>query len=154
MEINIYTDGSARGNPGNGGYGTILISGPHKKEISAGYRHTTNNRMELLAVIEGLKQLKKKNLYVNIFTDSKYVHDAIEKKWVFAWKQKQFAGKKNSDLWNQYLQLHHLHKIKIHWIKGHAGHPQNERCDQLATAAADNKQNLLIDTIYEQENPL
>lgn len=150
MKINIYTDGAARGNPGNGGYGVVLKSGPHVKEISAGYRLTTNNRMELLAVIVGLKQLKKTNEEVHIYTDSKYVHDAIEKKWVYGWKQKNFAGKKNADLWNDYLKIASQQQIKIHWIKGHAGHPENERCDQLATAAADDRANLLIDTFYEQ----
>jgi ribonuclease HI len=151
MIINIYTDGAARGNPGNGGYGIVLTSGQYKKELSAGYRYTTNNRMELLAVIVALQQLKNPNMQVNIYTDSKYVCDAIEKKWVFGWKAKGFAGKKNADLWNKFLKIYALHQVKMHWVKGHAGHPGNERCDVLATEAADNKSNLLIDHAYEQE---
>lgn len=151
MIVNIYTDGSARGNPGNGGYGIVLTSGQFRKELSAGYRLTTNNRMELLAVIVALQQLKKPNMQVNIYTDSKYVCDAIEKKWVFGWKQKNFAGKKNGDLWNEFLKVYAQHQVKMHWIKGHAGHSGNERCDQLATAAADNKANLLVDIVYEKE---
>lgn len=151
MIVTIYTDGSARGNPGNGGYGVVLTSGQFRKELSAGFRLTTNNRMELLAVIVALKELKKPNLEVHIYTDSKYVCDAIEKKWVFGWKQKNFAGKKNGDLWNEFLKVYAHHQVKMHWIKGHAGHPGNERCDQLATAAADDRANLMIDHIYEQE---
>lgn len=151
MIVNIYTDGSARGNPGNGGYGIVLTSGQFRKELSAGYRLTTNNRMELLAVVVALQQLKKPNTQVNIYTDSKYVCDAIEKKWVFGWKQKNFAGKKNGDLWNEFLKIYAQHQVKMHWVKGHAGHPGNERCDQLATAAADDRANLMIDHIYEQE---
>lgn len=151
MIINIYTDGAARGNPGNGGYGIVLTSGKFKKEISAGYRYTTNNRMELLAVIVALQQLKNPNMQVNIYTDSKYVCDAIEKKWVFGWKAKGFVGKKNADLWNEFLKIYAQHQVKMNWVKGHAGHPGNERCDVLATEAADNKSNLLIDHVYEQE---
>jgi ribonuclease HI len=150
MVIDIYTDGSSRGNPGNGGYGIVLTSGNFRKELSAGYRLTTNNRMELLAVIVALQQLKKPNMQVNIYTDSKYVCDAIEKKWVFGWKQKNFAGKKNGDLWNEFLKIYAQHQVKMHWVKGHAGHPGNERCDVLATEAADDKTNLLIDVVYEQ----
>ncbi len=151
MIINIYTDGAARGNPGNGGYGIVLTSGKFKKELSAGYRYTTNNRMELLAVIVALQQLKNPNMQVNIYTDSKYVCDAIEKKWVFGWKAKGFVGKKNADLWNEFLKIYAQHQVKMHWVKGHAGHLGNERCDVLATEAADNKSNLLIDHVYEQE---
>ena len=151
MIINIYTDGAARGNPGNGGYGIVLTSGKFKKELSAGYRYTTNNRMELLAVIVALQQLKNPNMQVNIYTDSKYVCDAIEKKWVFGWKAKGFVGKKNADLWNEFLKIYAQHQVKMHWVKGHAGHPGNERGDVLATEAADNKSNLLIDHVYEQE---
>ena len=151
MIINIYTDGAARGNPGNGGYGIVLTSGKFEKELSAGYRYTTNNRMELLAVIVALQQLKNPNMQVNIYTDSKYVCDAIEKKWVFGWKAKGFAGKKNADLWNEFLKIYAQHQVKMHWVKGHAGHSGNERCDVLATEAADNKSNLLIDHVYEQE---
>jgi ribonuclease HI len=150
MIVNIYTDGSARGNPGNGGYGIVLTSGEFRKELSAGFRLTTNNRMELLAVIVALKELKKPNLEVHIYTDSKYVCDAIEKKWVFGWKLKNFAGKKNGDLWNEFLKVYTQHQIKMHWVKGHAGHAGNERCDQLATAAADDKAKLTIDHVYEQ----
>ena len=150
MKVTIYTDGSARGNPGRGGYGAVLISGGHRKELSAGYRLTTNNRMELMAVIVSLEAMKLPHLDISIFTDSKYVCESVEKKWVFAWAQKGFKDKKNPDLWRKFLELNKLHTIKFHWVKGHAGNPLNERCDQLATAAADGN-NLLIDTAYENE---
>lgn len=151
MQVKVYTDGSARGNPGNGGYGIVMVSGKHRKELAAGYRYTTNNRMELLAVIVAIQQLKFPNTEVDIYTDSKYVCEAIEKRWVFGWHAKNFAGKKNGDLWREFLKIYSLHKIKMHWIKGHAGHVENERCDQLATQAADGG-NLLVDTQYELES--
>ena len=150
MKINIYTDGAAKGNPGPGGYGVVLMAGKHYKELSAGYRLTTNNRMELLAVIEALKKLTVKNLKVHIYTDSKYVVDAVEKKWVFKWKKTKFKGKKNSDLWSMFLEIYDTQKIKFFWIKGHNNHPQNERCDHLAFEASKSKK-LEIDHEYEKE---
>lgn len=150
MKVTVYTDGSARGNPGNGGYGIVLISGQHKKEMSAGYRLTTNNRMELLAVIVAIESMKIPKLDITVYTDSKYVCEAVEKRWVFGWAQKGFKDKKNPDLWRRFLALYPKHSIQFKWIKGHAGHPMNERCDILATAAADGN-NLLVDDYYEQE---
>jgi len=134
--INIYTDGSSRGNPGPGGYGTILISEPHRKELSQGFRLTTNNRMELLGVIIGLESLKKKGEKVVVYSDSKYVVDSVEKGWVFGWEKKNFHGKKNADLWKRFLTIYPDHQVKFRWIKGHNNHPENERCDQLAVAAS------------------
>lgn len=134
--IQMYTDGSAKGNPGPGGFGVILRSGSHQKELSKGFRLTTNNRMELLAVIEGLEALKIEGSIVDIYTDSKYVADAVIKGWVFAWAKKNFAKKKNPDLWGRFLKIYPKHQVQFHWIKGHAGHPENERCDQLAVQAA------------------
>ena len=146
-EISIYTDGASRGNPGRGGFGVVLISGNHKKEISAGYKHTTNNRMELMAVIVGLQALKNTGRNVTIYSDSKYVVDAVEKGWVFGWHKKGFKDKKNPDLWLQYLQLHKTQNIKFVWVKGHASNAMNNRCDELATAAADSG-NLMVDVGY------
>lgn len=144
----MYTDGAARGNPGPGGYGVVLISGRHRKELSGGYRHTTNNRMELMAVIEGLNALKVDNCQVTIYTDSKYVADAIEKGWIRSWEQKRFAKTKNPDLWKKFLTVYRRHKVKFIWIKGHAAIPENERCDQLAVAASYGE-DLPLDTGYE-----
>jgi ribonuclease HI len=149
--ISIFTDGAASGNPGPGGYGVILKSGSHYKEISEGFRHTTNNRMELMAVCAGLESIKKINQEITVFSDSKYVIDSIEKKWVFGWVKKGFAGKKNKDLWLRYLQSHKIHQVKFVWVKGHAGHPENERCDELAVIASKGK-DLKIDTVFETEN--
>jgi len=149
--IEIFTDGASSGNPGPGGYGVILRSGKHYKELSEGFRKTTNNRMELLAVIKGLEALKTPNREVTIFSDSKYVIDAVEKRWVYGWLQKGFAGKKNKDLWLRYLDISKIHKIKFVWVRGHAGHPENERCDELAVAAG-KQRNLLIDSVFEMEN--
>jgi ribonuclease HI len=149
--IEIFTDGASSGNPGPGGYGVILRSGKHYKELSAGYRKTTNNRMELLAVIKGLEALKNSNQTVTIYSDSKYVIDAIEKKWVYGWLQKGFKDKKNKDLWLRYLELSKLHNVKFEWVRGHAGHPENERCDVLAVAASKQK-DLLIDSVFEMES--
>jgi len=148
MKINLYTDGSAKGNPGRGGFGLVLISGKHYKEISQGFRHTTNNRMELLAVIVGLEHLKGKECDVLVFSDSKYVVDSVEKKWVFQWVKKGFKGKKNADLWKRFLLIYQKHNVSFQWVKGHAGHPENEKCDQLAVEASDHKE-LLIDKGYE-----
>jgi ribonuclease HI len=136
--IIMYTDGSSRGNPGPGGYGTILMTGPHRKELSQGYRLTTNNRMELMAVIAGLEALKKKNLDITIYSDSQYIVYAIEKGWLKKWIATNFkGGKKNRDLWTRYAALAKDHKIRFKWVKGHAENAFNNRCDQLATASAD-----------------
>lgn len=147
--IHIFTDGSSRGNPGPGGYGVILVSGERRKELSEGFRLTTNNRMELLSVIVALEALKKEGLNVTIFSDSKYVVDSVEKKWVFGWVKKGFAGKKNADLWMRFLRVYPKHSVKFRWIKGHNNHPENERCDELAVAAAMGR-NLHIDSGYER----
>lgn len=149
--IEIYTDGASSGNPGPGGFGTILRSGSHYREIAEGYRKTTNNRMELLAVIRGLEAIKKPKQQVTIFSDSKYVIDSVEKKWVFGWVKKAFKDKKNKDLWLRFLELYPLHEIRFVWIKGHNNHPENERCDQLAVQAGKQK-NLLVDAFFEAEN--
>ena len=148
--VNIYTDGSSRGNPGPGGYGTILLSGPHRKEISAGFRLTTNNRMELLSVIVGLESLKRDKEEVTVYSDSKYVVDAVKKGWVFEWEKKSFRGKKNRDLWERFLKIYRMHKVHFIWIKGHANHIENERCDEMAVEAAkyDSK---TVDSGYENE---
>lgn len=147
--ITIYTDGSARGNPGNGGYGVVLLSGAHRKELSQGYRLTTNNRMELLSVIVALEALKNPNQQVIIYSDSKYVVDSVEKGWVFNWKKINFKKKKNSDLWTRLLRIYEKHKVKFQWVKGHATNPLNNHCDLLATTAADGN-NLLVDEWYEK----
>jgi ribonuclease HI len=147
--VEIYTDGSSRGNPGPGGYGVILKYGKHEKEISKGFRFTTNNRMELMAVIEGLKALKNDGLDVIVISDSRYVVDSVEKGWVFAWEKIGFAKKKNPDLWKEFLKLYRKQRVKFRWIKGHNLHPYNERCDQLATQAAQSTE-LCIDDYFEQ----
>jgi len=147
-KIHIYTDGSALGNPGPGGYGLLMRSGKHYKEMSQGYRLTTNNRMELLAVIVALETLKNPGSEVILTTDSKYVVDAVNKKWVFGWEKKAFKGKKNPDLWKRFLSIYPKHQVQFNWVKGHAGHAENERCDELAVAAA-NSSNLLVDDAYE-----
>lgn len=152
--IIIYTDGSSRGNPGPGGYGTILISPAHKlrKELSGGFRLTTNNRMELLAVITGLEALKSGDNEVVIYSDSQYVVNAVEKGWVFNWEKQGFKGKKNPDLWQRFLAAYRRQrKVCFQWVKGHAGHPENERCDQLATMAA-NRPILPPDEYFEQHH--
>ena len=135
--IRIFTDGAAQGNPGPGGYGVILKFNGHVKELSGGFRLTTNNRMELLAVIAGLEAIKKDGIPVTIFSDSKYVVESVEKGWLWGWEKKNFKDKKNPDLWLRYIPLHKKYKPKFVWIKGHAGHPENERCDQLAVTAAE-----------------
>jgi len=137
-EIVIYTDGAARGNPGPGGYGVVLMAGNHKKEISKGYKHTTNNRMELMAVIAGLEALKKNDLPVTIYSDSQYVVNAVSKGWLNNWMRTGFAGgKKNKDLWTKYHQLAKKFNLKFVWVRGHADNIYNNRCDELATSAAD-----------------
>jgi ribonuclease HI len=150
LKIKIFTDGSAKGNPGPGGYGIVLKFGDKMKEISQGYRLTTNNRMELLALIIALENLKTDKFPVEVFSDSKYVIDSITKRWVFGWNTKGFKGKKNADLWIRYLQIHSKFNLSFHWVKGHAGHPENERCDVLAVSAAENSQHHLIDLEYEK----
>ena len=150
-EITIYTDGASRGNPGPGGYGVILMSGKHKKELSQGYRKTTNNRMELMAVIAGLEALKKDQLNVTIYSDSQYVVKAIEEGWLKKWVATNFkGGKKNKDLWMKYYHLAQNHNIKFIWMKGHADNPYNNHCDELATAAADGR-HLHIDKGFEEQ---
>lgn len=148
LKVIIYTDGAARGNPGKGGYGAVLMFGHHRKELSGGYRLTTNNRMELMALKVALEALTKDGLTIDIYTDSKYVMDAFEKNWVYGWQKKGFKNIKNPDLWRPIITLYNKHVIKFHWVKGHAGNPMNERCDELATEAADGE-GLLIDKGYE-----
>ncbi|MBR2325969.1 MAG: ribonuclease HI [Alistipes sp.] len=148
--ITIYTDGSALGNPGAGGYGVVLLSGPHRKELSQGYRLTTNNRMELTAVCVALEALKIEGSDVTIYSDSKYVVDAVEKGWLFGWERKGFSGKKNPDLWVRFLRQYRRHKVRFVWVKGHAETVENNRCDQLAVAAAQGA-NLLEDSGYIAE---
>lgn len=151
QKIIIYTDGAARGNPGPGGYGVILMWGQHKKELSKGYRLTTNNRMELMAVIAALEALKKKGLDIEIHSDSNYIVKALEEGWLEKWVRTDFkGGKKNKDLWIKFYQLAKDHKIKFNWVKGHHTNMYNNRCDELATEAADGR-NLLIDKGYEEE---
>jgi ribonuclease HI len=149
--IKIFTDGAAQGNPGRGGYGTIMRYGSYEKELSQGFRLTTNNRMELLAVISGLEAIKKDGIPVTVYSDSEYVVNAVEKGWLWNWEKKNFKDKKNVDLWKRYIPLHRKFKPKFIWVKGHAGHAENERCDQLAVAAA-NSGKLLVDEEYEHSN--
>jgi ribonuclease HI len=146
--IQIYTDGAAQGNPGPGGYGAILKFNGHEKELAQGFRLTTNNRMELLAVIAALESIKKTGIPITVYSDSKYVIEAIEKGWLWNWQKKNFKDKANADLWLRYIPLHEKFKPRFHWIRGHAGHPENERCDALAVAAAQGY-GLLIDQAYE-----
>ena len=153
MSIRIYTDGSAKGNPGPGGYGIVLLSGEgYRKEVAKGYRKTTNNRMELLSVIIALEMLKARPMDVVVYSDSKYVVDAVEKKWVFNWEKKYFDKKKNIDLWKRFLIVYRQHNVKFIWVKGHANNIENERCDKLAVAAAEAKQHHDIDRGYEAQN--
>jgi ribonuclease HI len=150
-ELIMYTDGAARGNPGPGGYGTILFWGNHRRELSAGYRHTTNNRMELMAVIAGLQALTRDGLKITIYSDSQYVVKAVEQGWLKNWIATNFkGGKKNKDLWMQYHELSQRFQIRFKWVKGHADNPNNNRCDELATAAADGR-DLLVDEFFERE---
>ena len=144
--VNIYTDGSSIGNPGPGGYGLIMewVGKNLIKEFSKGFIETTNNRMELLAVIIGLELLKKEGFDVIVFSDSKYVVDAVKKKWLFEWEKNNFKKKKNIDLWKRFLIVYKKHNVKFEWIKGHNNHPQNERCDFLAVEAA-NSNKLFVD---------
>jgi ribonuclease HI len=150
-EIMIYTDGASSGNPGPGGYGVVLKSGKHRLEKSEGYKLTTNNRMELMAVIVGLEALKKTGSKVTIFTDSKYVADAVNRGWLHQWEARGFRKKKNPDLWKRFLRIYRKHNVKIIWIKGHAGHPENELCDRLAVEASAEK-DLLIDEGFNPDD--
>lgn len=148
-QIIVYTDGAARGNPGPGGYGIVLISGIHRKELSEGFRNTTNNRMELLAVIVALESIKGAGHTITIYSDSKYVVDSVDKGWVFGWQKKGFKGKKNVDLWKRFLTVYSKNPVKFVWVKGHANIPENERCDALAVAAS-KQENLPPDIGYEE----
>jgi len=150
VKVTIHTDGAASGNPGPGGYGAVLESGPHRRELWAGYRLTTNNRMELLAVIEALEALKRPGMEVTVVSDSKYVVDAVEKGWVFQWEKKGFAKKKNPDLWRRFLKVYRQHQVGFQWIRGHNGHPLNELCDRLAVAASKQAE-LQVDEGYEAQ---
>jgi len=148
--IQLYTYGAASGNPGPGGLGVVLIYGDLRKEISEGYELTTNNRMELLAVIKGLEAVKWKNAEIVVYTDSKYVADSVNKRWVFEWEQKQFKKRKNSDLWNRFLNVYRKHKVTFEWIRGHNQNKENERCDRLAVEAC-RKKTLLKDEGYKND---
>jgi len=148
-DITLYTDGSALGNPGAGGYGVVLLSGKYRREISQGYRLTTNNRMELTAVCVGLEALRFDGCNVTIYSDSKYVVDAVEKGWVFGWERTGFAKKKNPDLWRRFLAAYRRHRVRFVWVKGHADTVENNRCDALAVAAANNAADLIEDVGYE-----
>ncbi len=146
--ITIYTDGAARGNPGPGGFGIVLISGKFRKEVSEGYRETTNNRMELLAVITALELLKVEGSEVTVFTDSKYVSDAVNQNWIIGWQKKKFKNVKNPDLWKRFLNIYPQHNVKFIWVKGHSDNVENNRCDILAVKASHND-SLKIDEYYE-----
>ena len=146
--VQIYTDGGASGNPGPGGYGALMMYGEHRKELSGGFRLTTNNRMELLAVITALEALNKPGMEVDVYSDSKYVVDAVQKRWVMNWEKKGYLNKKNPDLWKRFLVICRQHNVVYHWVKGHAGNPYNEHVDQLAVAAYQ-KGSLLVDAAYE-----
>ena len=148
--IIIYTDGAASGNPGPGGFGVVLKAGVYRKELMAGFRKTTNNRMELLAVIVGLEALKQPGWQVVVYSDSRYVVDAVEKGWVFGWEKKGFKDKKNPDLWKRFLAIYRQHQVKFVWVKGHADIPENERCDRLAVAASSSS-NLIEDVGYRAD---
>ena len=149
MQINIYTDGSSKGNPGKGGYGVIIKALNKTLELSQGYRLTTNNRMELLAVIIGLESINKDHQTIIITSDSKYVIDSVEKGWVFNWEKKGFSKKKNPDLWKRFLIVYRKHNVNFKWIRGHSGHEENERCDQLAVDSS-TKLELKIDSYFEE----
>lgn len=149
--IILYTDGAAKGNPGPGGYGAVLKFGKHRKELNKGFRLTTNNRMELLAVIAGLEAIKSNEHKITVYSDSKYVVDAINKGWLSRWIKKDFKNKKNIDLWQRLIPLLKKYEVSFNWVKGHAGVPENERCDELAVEAAEGP-NLPPDVAFEQIN--
>jgi len=146
--IQIYSDGACSGNPGRGGYGVIMKFNGREKIITEGFRKTTNNRMELLSIIVALEKVTIDTYPIEIYSDSKYVIDSITKGWVYNWVKTGFKGKKNEDLWRRFLQVEKKFNITYHWVKGHNGHPENERCDQIAVQSANSK-NLNIDIIYE-----
>ncbi len=148
--IQIFTDGASRGNPGPGGYGVVMIYGKHRKEVAEGFRLTTNNRMELLSVIVALEQIKTTGIPITIYSDSKYVVDSVEKGWIWNWQKKGFEKKANPDLWRKFIPLYRKYQPKFQWVKGHAGHPENERCDELAVEAALGG-NLKVDSGYENQ---
>lgn len=150
-QITIYTDGSSLGNPGPGGYGIVLLSGKYRKEISEGFRLTTNNRMELMGVCVALEALKIAGSDVTLYSDSKYVVDAVSKGWVFGWEKKMFKDKKNPDLWMRFLRIYRRHHVRFVWVKGHAETQENNRCDALAVAAANDSLNLKEDIGYQAE---
>ena len=151
MKFKIYTDGACSGNPGKGGWAAIILDDLNLSSISGSESNTTNNRMELLAVIVGLEMLKESGIEVTVYSDSKYVVDAVEKKWLFNWEKINFKGKKNSDLWLRFIKVYKKHKVSFQWIKGHNNHPQNERCDSMAGMAA-KKKNLVRDIVFETNN--
>lgn len=146
--LEIYTDGASRGNPGPGGFGVVLLWKGVRKELGAGYRKTTNNRMELLAVIIALESLTRTGMPIRLYTDSKYVVDAIEKKWVYGWIKIGFKNKKNADLWQRFMAIYPKHQVQFIWVKGHANNRENNRCDAIATAFADGT-DLRIDEGFE-----
>ncbi len=146
--ISIYTDGSSLGNPGAGGYGIVMMSGPFRKEVSQGFRVTTNNRMELMGVCVALEMLRFEGSEVTIYSDSKYVVDAVEKRWVFGWEKKGYEGKKNPDLWQRFLKVYRRHKVRFVWVKGHASNVENNRCDEMAVMAARDSAHHLDDVGY------
>lgn len=151
--IVVYTDGAARGNPGPGGYGIVMKSGNHRKELSGGYLLTTNNRMELLAVIVALEQIRYDGSEVSVYSDSKYVCEAVNQGWLFDWERKRFKKKKNPDLWSRFLKIYRKHNVKLIWIKGHNNIVENERCDRLAVEASQ-QEKLLVDEGYKQDDEI
>ena len=152
-KIIVYTDGAARGNPGPGGYGIVMKSGKHRKEMSGGYLLTTNNRMELLAVIVALEQIRYERSEVSVYSDSKYVCEAVNQGWLFDWERKRFKKKKNPDLWSRFLNIYRKHNVKLIWIKGHSNIIENERCDRLAVEASQ-QEKLLVDEGYKQDDEI
>jgi ribonuclease HI len=151
-EVQVYTDGAASGNPGRGGFGIVLKYKDHRKELSQGYVLTTNNRMELLAVIVALEQLKKEGCQVTVYTDSRYVSEAVNQGWLFGWERKDFKKKKNPDLWKRFLTVYRKHEVRIIWVKGHGNVTENERCDRLAVEAYRSGK-LVTDDGYNSETP-
>lgn len=150
--IYLYTDGASSGNPGPGGWGAVLVCGELRKEMSGGFARTTNNRMELTAVIEGLKAIKWEDAEVEVWSDSQYVVKAVTEGWLENWIRKQWKKVKNPDLWQEFLTLYRRHRVTFHWIKGHAGHPENERCDRLAVEAYSNPAQLPEDAGFVEDN--
>ncbi|MFB0939304.1 MAG: ribonuclease HI [Urechidicola sp.] len=153
-QVHIYTDGACSGNPGKGGYGVVMewVGKPYKKEFFDGFELTTNNRMELLAVIVALEKVTAEHAEITVFSDSKYVVDSVEKKWIYGWVKKKFKDVKNPDLWKRFLKTYKDRKIKFKWVKGHNNHPQNERCDVLAVKGSKMKE-LKVDKAYVNNIP-